>query len=137
MLLEEGLEQVFARHERWGCAVRAAVQAWGLPILCADARAFSPVSTGVITPAELNADQLRHLIHERFDLSLGAGLGKLAGRVFRIGHLGHSNDLTLLAALAGCEMGLELAKASLPASGVQRAMAYFSAHPPRSLAGAA
>jgi alanine-glyoxylate transaminase / serine-glyoxylate transaminase / serine-pyruvate transaminase len=129
MLLGEGLDNVFARHERWGAGVRAAVNAWGLPIQCVDPKVYSPVLTGVLTPAGTDADALRRLIYERFDLSLGTGLGKLAGRMFRIGHLGNSNDLTLLAALAGCEMGLKLAAVPLSGSGVQAAMEYFAAHP--------
>ena len=95
MLLGQGLDAVFARHQRWGEAVRGAVRAWGLPTQCADASAHSPVLTGVITPAGVDADALRKLIHDRFDLSLGTGLGKVKGRMFRIGHLGDSNDLTL------------------------------------------
>jgi alanine-glyoxylate transaminase/serine-glyoxylate transaminase/serine-pyruvate transaminase len=87
------------------------------------------VLTGVLTPPGTDADALRRLIYERFDLSLGTGLGKLSGRMFRIGHLGNSNDLTLLAALAGCEMGLKLAGVPLAGSGVQAAMEYFAAHP--------
>ena len=82
--------------------------------------------TGVITPPGLNADALRKLIHERFDMSLGTGLGKLKGRMFRIGHLGNSNDLTLLACVAGCEMGLKLMQIPVRASGVQAAMEYFA-----------
>lgn len=128
MLLEQGLEQVFARHQRWGSGVRAAVTAWGLPILCAEPRAYSPVLTGVLTPPGIDADALRRLIHERFDLSLGTGLGKVKGRIFRIGHIGDSNDLTLLAALAGCEMGLKLTGVPLSGSGVQAAMDYFAKH---------
>lgn len=127
LLQAEGLEQVFMRHRRWGAGVRAAVNAWGLPIQCADPLVYSPVLTGVIMPAGVDADAVRGLIYERFDLSLGTGLGKLKGRMFRIGHLGNSNDLTLLAALAGCEMGLRLAGVQLAASGVQAAMDYFSA----------
>src|SRR5882757_4579781 len=122
MLLEEGLDQVFARHRRWAAGVRAAVNAWGLPIQCADPAAYSPVLTGVIMPTGVDADAIRALIYERFDLSLGTGLGKLKGRVFRIGHLGDSNDLTLLATLAGCQMGLKLSGLQLAASGVQAAM---------------
>jgi alanine-glyoxylate transaminase/serine-glyoxylate transaminase/serine-pyruvate transaminase len=129
MLKSEGLSSVFARHQRWAAAVRAAVQAWGLPIRCADHRAYSPVLTGVITPPEVDADALRKLIFQRFDLSLGTGLGRLKGRMFRIGHLGNSNDLTLLATLAGCEMGMKLTGIGLRGSGVQAAMEYFSAHP--------
>jgi alanine-glyoxylate transaminase / serine-glyoxylate transaminase / serine-pyruvate transaminase len=129
MLKSEGLDRVFARHQRWGEAVRAGINAWGLPIQCADPKAYSPAVTGVITPPGLNADALRKLIHERFDMSLGTGLGKLKGRMFRIGHLGNSNDLTLLACLAGCEMGLKLMQVPVRASGVQAAMEYFAAHP--------
>jgi alanine-glyoxylate transaminase/serine-glyoxylate transaminase/serine-pyruvate transaminase len=127
MLQTEGLDHVFARHQRWGAGVRAAVDAWDLPIQCADPQVYSPVLTGVILPAGIDADAVRRLIYERFDLSLGTGLGKLKGRMFRIGHLGNSNDLTLLAALAGCEMGLKLSGVPLAGSGVQAAMDYFSA----------
>ena len=84
MLLEEGLPQVFERHRRWAAGVRAAVEAWDLPIQCADPAVYSPVLTGVITPPGVDADALRQLIYERFDLSLGTGLGKLKGRVFRM-----------------------------------------------------
>jgi alanine-glyoxylate transaminase/serine-glyoxylate transaminase/serine-pyruvate transaminase len=129
MLLGEGLPNVFARHRRWGEGVRAAVRAWGLPIQCADASVYSPVLTGVITPTGVDADAVRALIHRRFDLSLGTGLGKVKGRMFRIGHLGDSNDLTLVATLAGCEMGLKLAGVALAGSGVAAAMEYFAAHP--------
>jgi alanine-glyoxylate transaminase / serine-glyoxylate transaminase / serine-pyruvate transaminase len=128
MLLAEGLANVFARHARWAEGVRAAVTAWGLPIQCADANVYSPVLTGVITPVGVDADAVRRLIHRRFDMSLGTGLGKLKGRMFRIGHLGDSNDLTLLATLAGCEMGLKLSGVQLAGSGVQKAMDHFSSH---------
>ena len=130
MLLEQGLPAVFARHQRWGEGVRTAVRAWGLPTQCADERVHSPVLTGVITPQGVDADVLRKLIHARFDLSLGAGLGKLKGRMFRIGHLGDCNDLTLMAALAGAEMGLKLGGVALAGSGVQAAMEFFASHPP-------
>ena len=129
MLQAEGLPRVFARHQRWAAGVRAAVQAWGLPIQCADPAVFSPVLTGVITPPGVDADALRQLIHQRFDLSLGTGLGKIKGRMFRIGHLGDSNDLTLLATLAGCEMGLKLVGIPLAGSGVQAAMDHFARTP--------
>jgi len=129
MLLGQGLETVFARHRRWAEGVRGAVRAWGLPIQCADAALYSPVLTGVITPAGVDADALRKLIHERFDLSLGTGLGKVRGRMFRIGHLGDCNDLTLMATLAGVEMGLKLGGVALAGSGVLAAMEYFAAHP--------
>src|SRR3954469_22850585 len=118
MLLEQGLDAVFARHQRWAEGVRSAVRAWGLPIQCADPAVYSPVLTGVITPAGVDADALRRVIHERFDLSLGTGLGKVRGRMFRIGHLGDCNDLTLMAALAGVEMGFKLAGVATTASGV-------------------
>jgi alanine-glyoxylate transaminase/serine-glyoxylate transaminase/serine-pyruvate transaminase len=138
MILGQGLAAVFARHQRWGEAVRGAVRAWGLPTQCADASAHSPVLTGVITPVGIDADALRKLIHERFDLSLGTGLGKVKGRMFRIGHLGDCNDLTLMAALSGVEMGLKLAGVATTGSGVQAAMDFFAAHPlPQSLQAAA
>jgi alanine-glyoxylate transaminase/serine-glyoxylate transaminase/serine-pyruvate transaminase len=129
MILGEGLPQVFKRHQRWAAGVRAAVNAWGLPIQCADPAVYSPVLTGVITPPGVDADALRKLIHTRFDLSLGTGLGKLKGRMFRMGHLGDSNDLTLLAMVGGVEMGLKLAGVKLAGSGVQATMEHFSAHP--------
>jgi len=129
MLQSEGMDQVFARHQRWAAGVRAAVNAWGLPIQCADPALYSPVLTGVILPTGVDADALRQLIYQRFDLSLGAGLGKLKGRMFRIGHLGDSNDLTLMATLSGCEMGMKLAGIALKSSGVQAAMEYFAGHP--------
>lgn len=129
MLLGEGLEQVFKRHQRWAAGVRAAVNAWGLPIQCADPAVYSPVLTGVITPPSVDADALRKLIHTRFDLSLGTGLGKLKGRMFRMGHLGDSNDLTLVAMVAGVEMGLKLTGVKLAGSGVQATMEHFSAYP--------
>jgi alanine-glyoxylate transaminase / serine-glyoxylate transaminase / serine-pyruvate transaminase len=124
-----GLPAVFARHRRWGEGVRAGVRAWGLDIQCADPDVYSPVLTGVLLPEGVDADAVRQLIYERFDLSLGTGLGKVKGRMFRIGHLGDCNDLTLVAALGGCEMGLQLSGVKLAASGVQAAMQYFAAHP--------
>ena len=133
MIQAEGLPQVFARHQRWAAGVRAAVTAWGLPIQCADPKLYSPVLTGVITPVGVDADAVRRLIHQRFDMSLGTGLGKLKGRMFRIGHLGDSNDLTLLATLAGVEMGLQLSGVTLAGSGLPAAMDYFSSHPAASL----
>ena len=129
MLLEQGLPAVFARHQRWGEGVRRAVRAWGLPIQCADPAVYSPVLTGVVTPVGVDADALRRLIHQRFDLSLGTGLGKVKGRMFRIGHLGDCNDLTLMAALSGVEMGFKLAGVPTAGSGVLAAMEYFAAHP--------
>jgi alanine-glyoxylate transaminase/serine-glyoxylate transaminase/serine-pyruvate transaminase len=129
MLLEEGLDRVFARHRRWAAGVRAAVDAWGLPIQCADPALHSPVLTGVVTPPGVDADAVRKLIHRRFDLSLGTGLGKVKGRMFRMGHLGDSNDLTLVAMVAGVEMGLALAGVGLAGSGVQATMRHFAADP--------
>jgi alanine-glyoxylate transaminase/serine-glyoxylate transaminase/serine-pyruvate transaminase len=138
MLLGEGLDNVFARHQRWAAGVRAAVQAWGLPIPCAEPAVYSPVLTGVVTPIGVDADALRRLIHDRFDLSLGTGLGKVKGRMFRLGHLGDSNDLTLLAMLAGVEMGFKLAGIRIAGSGVHAAMDHFAAHAaPRTLQQAA
>ena len=129
MILGEGLEVVFARHKRWSQGACAAVNAWGLQIQCADPALYSPILTGVMTPEGVDADAVRKLIYERFDCSLGTGLGKVKGRMFRIGHLGDCNDLTLIAALAACEMGLKLSGVSLAGSGVQAAMDYFSEHP--------
>ncbi|MEO6984363.1 MAG: aminotransferase class V-fold PLP-dependent enzyme [Paralcaligenes sp.] len=122
MILDEGLENVFARHQRLAHACRAAVLAWGLEIQCADPQAYSPVLTGVMTPQGVDADAVRKTVYKRFDMSLGAGLGKVKGRMFRIGHLGDCNELTLMAALAGCEMGLQLSGVRLAASGVTAAM---------------
>ncbi|MBI2771214.1 MAG: aminotransferase class V-fold PLP-dependent enzyme [Burkholderiales bacterium] len=126
-----GLPAVFARHERWGEGVRAAVRGWGLEIQCADASVYSPVLTGVMMPEGVDADAIRKLIYDRFDCSLGMGLGKVKGRMFRIGHLGDCNDLTLMAALAGCEMGMKLSGVKLAGSGVAAAMDYFAGHPAR------
>ena len=134
MLLEPqhgGLPAVFARHQRWGEGVRAAVKAWGLEIQCADPAVYSPVLTGVMLPEGVDADAVRKLIYDRFDCSLGTGLGKVKGRMFRIGHLGDCNDLTLLGALSGCEMGLKLSGVKLASSGVVAAMDYFAGHPSR------
>ncbi|MCM2341098.1 aminotransferase class V-fold PLP-dependent enzyme [Rhodoferax sp.] len=127
MILGEGLPAVFARHHRLAAACRAAVNAWGLEVQCADSAVCSPVLTGVVLPQGHDADAVRQLIYERFNMSLGTGLGQLKGRMFRIGHLGECNDLTLLSALAGCEMGLRLAGVPLLGSGIQAAMALLQA----------
>jgi alanine-glyoxylate transaminase/serine-glyoxylate transaminase/serine-pyruvate transaminase len=124
-----GLAGVFARHQRWAEGVRSAVRAWGLEIQCTEVASQSPVLTGVVMPEGVDADAVRKLIYERFDLSLGTGLGKVKGRMFRIGHLGDCNDLTLMAALSGCEMGLKLSGVKLAGSGVVAAMEYFAGHP--------
>jgi len=126
MILGEGLDNVFARHERLAAACRAAVNAWGLEIQCADPAVYSPVLTGVMVPAGFDADAIRKIIYENFDMSLGTGLGKMKGRMFRIGHLGEANDLTLMATLSGCEMGLKLAGVPLAGSGVLAAMAHLT-----------
>jgi alanine-glyoxylate transaminase/serine-glyoxylate transaminase/serine-pyruvate transaminase len=128
MILEEGLDNVFARHQRLAEACRRAVRAWGLEIQCADPSVYSPVLTGVMMPEGVDADTVRRTIYDRFNMSLGTGLGKVRGRMFRIGHLGDCNDLTLMAALAGCEMGLKLSGVSVAGSGVGAAMEYLSAH---------
>lgn len=130
MLLEEGLEHVLARHQRWAAGVRAAVKAWGLEVQCQDADVYSPVLTGVVMPEGVDADAVRRLIYERFDLSLGMGLGKSKGKMFRIGHLGDCNDLTLIATLGGCEAGLKMSGVNLKGSGVLAALEYFSQNPP-------
>src|SRR5947209_17149995 len=109
LLVEVGLEAVFARRQGQGVAARRAVKAWGVEVLAADPREYSGSLTAVMLPAGHDADRVREVILEAFDMSLGTGLGKLAGRVFRIGHLGDFNDLMLMATLAGVEMGLELA----------------------------
>nr|WP_289072652.1 aminotransferase class V-fold PLP-dependent enzyme [uncultured Halomonas sp.] len=129
MLLDEGMPQVLARHQRWAAGVRAAVQAWGLEIQCQDPALYSPVLTGVVMPEGVDADAVRKIIYERFDLSLGMGLGKAKGKMFRIGHLGDCNDLTLIATLGGCEAGMKLAGVSLRGSGVLAALEYFAANP--------
>jgi len=126
MILAEGLDNVFARHQRLGEAARRAVRAWGLEIQCADPEVYSPVLTGVMMPPGVDADMVRRVTYERFDISLGAGLGKLRGLMFRIGHLGDCNDLTLMAALSGCEMGLKIAGVKLEGSGVAAALDYLA-----------
>jgi len=122
MLHEEGLDNVFARHQRHAAATRAAVRAWNLDVLCVEPREQSPVLTGVMMPDGHDADHFRKVTLEHFDMSLGAGLSKLKGRIFRIGHLGHFNDLMLMGTLAGVEMGLHLAGVPHRAGGVQAAM---------------
>jgi alanine-glyoxylate transaminase/serine-glyoxylate transaminase/serine-pyruvate transaminase len=126
MLEEEGLENVFARHARFGEATRRAVRAWGLDILCEEPLEYSSVLTAVMVPEGKSADALRKVILENFDLSLGNGLGKVADKVFRIGHLGDLNGLSLIGTLAGVEMGLELGGIEYTRGGVQAAMQYLS-----------
>lgn len=126
MLQEEGLANVFARHARHGEATRHAVRAWGLEILCANPDEYSNSLTAVLMPAGHDADKLREIILEAYDMSLGTGLGKVAGKVFRIGHLGDFNDLTLMGTLAGVEMGLALAGVPHRKGGAQAAMDYLA-----------
>ncbi|HYG87644.1 MAG TPA: aminotransferase class V-fold PLP-dependent enzyme [Azospirillum sp.] len=125
MLMEEGLANVFARHDRHAEATRRAVRGWGLEVLCADPAEYSSSLTAVLVPDGSDADRLRQVILERFDMSLGTGLGRLAGKVFRIGHLGDFNDLTLMGTLTGVEMGLAAAGIPHRAGGVAAAMAYL------------
>jgi len=122
MLLDEGLENVFARHRRFGDATRAAVRQWGLDLLPLDPREYSNSLTAILMPEGHDADRFRAIALERYDISLGAGLGKVKGRVFRIGHLGDFNDLMLCGSLAGVEMGLRAAGVPHRAGGVQAAM---------------
>lgn len=137
MLLEEGLDNVYARHERLAEATRRAVNAWGLEILCAKPADYSPAVTAVLMPDGFNADQFRKLVLDRFDMSLGTGLGKVAGKVFRIGHLGDTNELTIIGALSGVEMGLHLADVPHRQGGVAAAMDYLAGRAPTAKAEAA
>ena len=121
MIHEEGLDNVFHRHERHAQATRAAVQAWGLEIVCKEEKDFSNVLTAVMLPEGHNADNLRKIILENFNMSLGNGLSKLSGKVFRIGHLGDFNDLMLMGTLTGIEMGLDLAGIPHQKGGAARA----------------
>jgi alanine-glyoxylate transaminase/serine-glyoxylate transaminase/serine-pyruvate transaminase len=123
MLHEEGLENVFHRHDRHAEATRAAVNAWGLEVWCEEPKEYSSSLTAVLMPQGHDADKLREIILESFDMSLGTGLAKLAGKVFRIGHLGHFNDLMLAGALSGVEMGLQLAGVPHKAGGISAALA--------------
>jgi alanine-glyoxylate transaminase/serine-glyoxylate transaminase/serine-pyruvate transaminase len=126
MLQDEGLQHVFARHARHGEATRRAAQAWGLEVLCANPAEYSGSLTALLTPEGHDADALRRLILDRFDMSLGAGLGRLARRVFRIGHLGSFNDLMLAGTLSGVEMGLALADIPHQRGGVEAALQYLA-----------
>lgn len=122
MLMEEGLENVFARHARFGEAARQAVRTWGLEILCSNPKHFSNVLTAVILPDGHSADAFRRTTLDHFDMSLGNGLSKVADRVFRIGHLGDFNDLMLMGTLSGVEMGLKISGVPHNRGGVQTAM---------------
>ena len=122
MLEEEGLENVFARHKRHSAATRAAIKVWGLETQCQEQGAHSPALTGVRMPEGHDADHFRKVVLENFDMSLGTGLNKIKGKVFRIGHIGHFNDLMLMGTLSGVEMGLDLAKVPHRSGGVVAAM---------------
>lgn len=125
MLHEEGLDNVFARHDRLAEATRRAVRAWGLEILCRDPQCYSSTVTAVLLPEGHNADQFRDLALDHFDISYGMSFGPDAGKYFRIGHLGDTNDLTIMGALAGTEMALSLAGVPFKKGGVQAAMDYI------------
>jgi alanine-glyoxylate transaminase/serine-glyoxylate transaminase/serine-pyruvate transaminase len=127
MLAAEGLENVFARHARHAAATRAAVLGWELELLCTDPRLYSNTLTAILTPDGHDADKLREVILSRFDMSLGAGLGRLAGKVFRIGHLGHFNDLSLAGTLSGVQMGLQLAGVPVNPAGITAALDHLAA----------
>ncbi len=122
MLLDEGMQNVFARHQRHAAATRAAVQAWGLEVLALDPREYSSTLTAVLMPTGYDADAFRNVALDKFDISLGTGLGKLKSKIFRIGHLGDFNDLMLIGSLGGVEMALRVAGVPHRAGGVQSAM---------------
>jgi alanine-glyoxylate transaminase/serine-glyoxylate transaminase/serine-pyruvate transaminase len=128
MLEEEGLDNVFARHKRHAAATRAAVKAWNMELVCLDPHAYSPSLTAVMVPDGHDADNFRKVVLENFDMSLGTGLGKLKGKAFRIGHIGHFNDLMLMGTLSGIEMGLDLAKVPHRSGGVLAAMEVLKHH---------
>jgi alanine-glyoxylate transaminase / serine-glyoxylate transaminase / serine-pyruvate transaminase len=125
MLHEEGLDNVFARHRRHGEATRRAVQGWGLEVLCQEPRDYSGSLTAVLMPDGHDADAFRAVVLENFNMSLGNGLSKLAGKVFRIGHLGDFNDLMLMGTICGVEMGLDVAGVPHQAGGAAQAMAHL------------
>jgi alanine-glyoxylate transaminase / serine-glyoxylate transaminase / serine-pyruvate transaminase len=127
LLDEEGLPAVFQRHARHGEATRRAVAAWGLQVLCADPREYSNSLTAVLVPDGYDADRVREIILDGFDMSLGTGLGKMRGKIFRIGHLGHFNDLMLCGTLCGVEMGLHRAGIPHRAGGVAAALEFLGA----------
>ena len=137
MLFAEGLPQVFARHDRLAEATRRAARAWGLEILCVNPAEYSSSLTALIVPEGHSADAFRKIVLERFNMSLGQGLGKVAGKIFRIGHLGYFNELMLCGTLAGVEMGLKLAGIPHRTGGVDAAMAYLAQTPTAQLAQAA
>jgi alanine-glyoxylate transaminase/serine-glyoxylate transaminase/serine-pyruvate transaminase len=127
MLEEEGLDNVFDRHKRHAAATRAAAKVWGLDLVCLDPQAYSPALTAAMLPEGHDADAFRKTVLDNFDMSLGTGLGRLKGRAFRIGHIGHFNDLMLMGTLSGVEMGLDLAKVPYRNGGVLAAMEILKA----------
>ena len=126
MLMDEGLANVFARHQRFAEATRRAVGAWGLQVLCANPDEYSSSLTAVVMPGGHDADTFRTIVLDRFDMSLGTGLGRLKGKVFRIGHLGDFNDLMLAGTLSGVEMGLAAAGVPFTRGGVTIALDYLA-----------
>ena len=126
MLHEEGLENVYARHARHGEATRRAVKVWGLENVCVSPENYSSSVTAIFMPPGSNADEFRKLVLEQFNMALGSGLGRLAGKVFRIGHLGDFNDLMLAGTLSGVEMGLALAGVKHSKGGVAAALDYLT-----------
>jgi alanine-glyoxylate transaminase/serine-glyoxylate transaminase/serine-pyruvate transaminase len=126
LINDEGMQNVFDRHERLAEASRRAVRAWGLELNCRDAKYYSPAVTTVLMPDGHNADQFRKVVLDTFNMSLGTGLNRLAGKAFRIGHLGDTNELTVMGALTGIEMGLEIAGVPHKKGGVDAAMAYLA-----------
>jgi len=126
MLHEEGLDNVFARHDRFAEATRRAIRAWGLEIMCKDPKYYSPTITAIMMPEGHDADAFRALALDTFNISYGMSFGKFAGKMFRIGHLGDINDLTLMGALAGTEMSLSLAGVPHKKGGVQAALDYLT-----------
>ena len=136
LINEEGLENVLARHLRLAEATRTAVRNWGLELNCRDPRYYSPAVTTVLVPEGHNADQFRKVVLETFNMSLGTGLNKLAGKAFRIGHLGDTNELTIMAALTGIEMGLSICAIPHKKGGVDAAMGYLAHEmkPPKAVA---
>ena len=125
MLLEEGLDQVFARHTRLAEATRRAVAAWGFELLCLEPQDYSDALTAVRMPSGFDADEFRKVVLDEFDMSLGSGLGKVAGEVFRIGHLGSFNELMMVGTLAGVEMGLAASGVPHQPGGVAAAMEWL------------
>jgi alanine-glyoxylate transaminase/serine-glyoxylate transaminase/serine-pyruvate transaminase len=126
MLREEGLDNVFARHDRHAEATRRAVRAWGLELFCTNQDEYSSALTAVMMPEGHDADAFREVVLEHFNMSLGTGLGRVKGKVFRIGHLGDFNDLSLVGALAGVEMGLAVAEVPHETGGVDSALQYLT-----------